>query len=171
MKDVCFSGDEDQANERVDKLATALKGESLGAMLQLSGVGVVSCIIQRDEGRAPTRHCFHWSDELHHFSEEPLLRQVEPPLSNLLELVLLSDFPFEICYHSHLPVAILQLCIALWSSWGLFKGLGFRVYLTFGLSIWQSDQDLLMVLRRTKPGTLFSLLAPHKLHFCWNPHC
>jgi hypothetical protein len=36
-------------------------------------------------------------------------------------LVLLSDFSSKICYHSHLPVAILQLCIALWSSWGLLS--------------------------------------------------
>ncbi|KAG0579665.1 hypothetical protein KC19_4G115000 [Ceratodon purpureus] len=86
------SGDEDQINERVEKLAKALKGESLGAMLQVSGVGVVSCIIQRDEGRAPTRHCFQWSHEHHYFSEEPLLRHVEPPLSNLLELVKLKGF-------------------------------------------------------------------------------
>lgn len=85
------SGDEDQINERVEKLAKALKGESLGAMLQVSGVGVVSCVIQRDEGRAPTRHCFQWSQEHHYFSEEPLLRHVEPPLSNLLELVSLVN--------------------------------------------------------------------------------
>lgn len=75
------------------KLAKALKGESLGAMLQVSGVGLVSCIIQRDEGRAPTRHCFQWSLDLQHFSEEPLLRHVEPPLSNLLELVPLCPEP------------------------------------------------------------------------------
>ncbi|XP_024374276.1 acetyl-CoA carboxylase 1 [Physcomitrium patens] len=86
------SGDEDQINERVEKLAKALKGESLGAMLQVSGVGVVSCVIQRDEGRAPTRHCFQWSHEHHYFAEEPLLRHVEPPLSNLLELEKLKGF-------------------------------------------------------------------------------
>lgn len=81
------SGDEDQAQERVEKLGKALKGESLGPMLHSAGVGVVSCVIQRDEGRSPTRHSFHWSIERQHFVEEPLLRHVEPPLSRLLELV------------------------------------------------------------------------------------
>lgn len=64
-------------------------------MLQVSGVGVVSCVIQRDEGRAPTRHCFQWSHEHHYFAEEPLLRHVEPPLSNLLELVMTIPVPTQ----------------------------------------------------------------------------
>ncbi|XP_073388806.1 acetyl-CoA carboxylase 1-like [Physcomitrium patens] len=63
-----MSGEEDQVDERVEKPAEALKDESLGAMLQVSGVGVVRCIIQRDEGCVLTRHCFQWSQEHYPFS-------------------------------------------------------------------------------------------------------
>ncbi|CAM6103862.1 unnamed protein product [Calypogeia fissa] len=92
MSQLQDSGDEDQAQERVDKLGKALKGESLGTALLAAGVGVVSCIIQRDEGRTPTRHCFHWSPDSRFYEEEPLLRHVEPPLCNLLELDFLKGY-------------------------------------------------------------------------------
>ena len=65
-----------------------LKEEPLSSLLKSSGVVVVSCIIQRDEGRVPIRHCFHWSEEGQNFVEEPILRHVEPPVANLLELVI-----------------------------------------------------------------------------------
>lgn len=80
------SGDEDQAQERINKLAKILKEQELSSSLRTSGVGVISCIIQRDEGRAPMRHSFHWSAEKHYYEEEPLLRHLEPPLSIYLEL-------------------------------------------------------------------------------------
>ncbi|OIV96706.1 hypothetical protein TanjilG_09248 [Lupinus angustifolius] len=80
------SGDEDQAQERIKKLAKFLKDEEVGSTIRAAGVGVISCIIQRDEGRAPVRHSFHWSAEKHYYEEEPLLRHLEPPLSIYLEL-------------------------------------------------------------------------------------
>ena len=81
------SGDEDQAQERINKLAKILKENSLSSGLHEAGVRVISCIIQRDEGRAPMRHSFHWSAEKLYYEEEPLLRHLEPPLSTFLELV------------------------------------------------------------------------------------
>ncbi|KAF1871341.1 hypothetical protein Lal_00020134 [Lupinus albus] len=80
------SGDEDQAQERIKKLAKILKDQEVGSTIRVAGVGVISCIIQRDEGRAPVRHSFHWSAEKHYYEEEPLLRHLEPPLSIYLEL-------------------------------------------------------------------------------------
>ena len=59
----------------------------MSSTLRTAGVGVISCIIQRDEGRAPMRHSFHWSAEKLYYEEEPLLRHLEPPLSIYLELV------------------------------------------------------------------------------------
>nr|ASZ00196.1 acetyl-CoA carboxylase 1 [California macrophylla] len=86
------SGDEDQAQERINKLAKILKEQELGSSLRTAGVGVISCIIQRDEGRAPMRHSFHWSAEKLYFEEEPLLRHLEPPLSIYLELDKLKGY-------------------------------------------------------------------------------
>lgn len=84
---VTCSGDEDQAQERIKKLAKILKEQGLASSLSSAGVGVISCIIQRDEGRAPMRHSFHWSSEKLYYEEQPLLRHLEPPLSIYLELV------------------------------------------------------------------------------------
>ena len=81
------SGDEDQAQERIKKLAKILKEQGVASSLHSAGVRVISCIIQRDEGRAPMRHSFHWSSEKLYYEEEPLLRHLEPPLSIYLELV------------------------------------------------------------------------------------
>ena len=81
------SGDEDQAQERINKLAKILKEHGVASSLRTAGVGVISCIIQRDEGRAPMRHSFHWTAEKSYYEEEPLLRHLEPPLSIYLELV------------------------------------------------------------------------------------
>ncbi|KAH9295974.1 hypothetical protein KI387_039562, partial [Taxus chinensis] len=92
MSSLQDSGDEDQAQERINKLAKALKEETLGSSLRVAGVGIISCMIQRDEGRAPMRHCFHWSSENQFYEEEPLLRHVEPPLSNFLELDKLKGY-------------------------------------------------------------------------------
>ncbi|KAF8023479.1 hypothetical protein BT93_F0859 [Corymbia citriodora subsp. variegata] len=86
------SGDEDQAQERINKLAKILKEQELSSSLRTSGVGVISCIIQRDEGRAPMRHSFHWSAEKCYYEEEPLLRHLEPPLSIYLELDKLKGY-------------------------------------------------------------------------------
>ncbi|KAJ4822501.1 acetyl-coenzyme-A carboxylase [Turnera subulata] len=86
------SGDEDQAQERINKLAKILKEQEVGSSLRSAGVGVISCIIQRDEGRAPMRHSFHWSPEKLYYEEEPLLRHLEPPLSIYLELDKLKGF-------------------------------------------------------------------------------
>ncbi|KAL8058416.1 hypothetical protein ABFX02_03G016600 [Erythranthe guttata] len=86
------SGDEDQAQERVDKLAKILKEKEVSSSLRNAGVGVVSCIIQRDEGRGPIRHSFHWSTEKLYYVEQPLLRHLEPPLSIYLELDKLKDY-------------------------------------------------------------------------------
>jgi len=86
MKFLC-SGDEDQAQERINKLAKILKENTVISGLRDAGVRVISCIIQRDEGRAPMRHSFHWSAEKLYYEEEPLLRHLEPPLSTFLELV------------------------------------------------------------------------------------
>ncbi|EPS71958.1 hypothetical protein M569_02800 [Genlisea aurea] len=81
------SGDEDQAQERIDKLAKILKEREMSSSLRNAGVDAVSCIIQRDEGRGPMRHSFYWSSEKLYYDEEPLLRHLEPPLSIYLELV------------------------------------------------------------------------------------
>ncbi|ERM94222.1 hypothetical protein AMTR_s00010p00206450 [Amborella trichopoda] len=86
------SGDEDQAQERINKLAKILKEETIGSSLCSAGVDVVSCIIQRDEGRAPMRHSFHWLSDKLHYEEEPLLRHLEPPLSTFLELDKLKGY-------------------------------------------------------------------------------
>ncbi|CAL1390379.1 unnamed protein product [Linum trigynum] len=86
------SGDEDQAQERIKKLAKILKEGEVGTSLRSAGVGVISCIIQRDEGRPPMRHSFHWSTEKQYFAEEPLLRHLEPPLSIYLELDKLKGY-------------------------------------------------------------------------------
>ncbi|OMO94220.1 Carboxyl transferase [Corchorus olitorius] len=86
------SGDEDQAQERINKLAKILKDKEVGSSLRSAGVGVISCIIQRDEGRTPMRHSFHWSAEKLYYEEEPLLRHLEPPLSIYLELDKLKGY-------------------------------------------------------------------------------
>ncbi|KAF7829912.1 acetyl-CoA carboxylase 1-like [Senna tora] len=86
------SGDEDQAQERTNKLIKILKEREVGSTIHAAGVGVISCIIQRDEGRTPMRHSFHWSAEKFCYEEEPLLRHVEPPLSIYLELDKLKGY-------------------------------------------------------------------------------
>ncbi|PRQ21506.1 putative ligase [Rosa chinensis] len=86
------SGDEDQAQERIKKLAKILKEQGVASSLHSAGVTVISCIIQRDEGRAPMRHSFHWSSEKLYYEEEPLLRHLEPPLSIYLELDKLKGY-------------------------------------------------------------------------------
>ncbi|KAH1122921.1 hypothetical protein J1N35_006081 [Gossypium stocksii] len=86
------SGDEDQAQERINKLAKILKDKEVGSSLRSAGVRVISCIIQRDEGRTPMRHSFHWSIEKLYYEEEPLLRHLEPPLSIYLELDKLKGY-------------------------------------------------------------------------------
>ncbi|KAK6131147.1 hypothetical protein DH2020_035109 [Rehmannia glutinosa] len=86
------SGDEDQAQERVNKLAKILKEKEVSSSLRNAGVGAVSCIIQRDEGRGPMRHSFHWSAGKLYYEEEPLLRHLEPPLSIYLELDKLKGY-------------------------------------------------------------------------------
>ncbi|KAI9394985.1 hypothetical protein POPTR_005G169100v4 [Populus trichocarpa] len=86
------SGDEDQAQERIKKLAKILKEQEVSSSLHSAGVRVISCIIQRDEGRAPMRHSFHWSVEKLYYAEEPLLRHLEPPLSIYLELDKLKGY-------------------------------------------------------------------------------
>ncbi|KAG0449700.1 hypothetical protein HPP92_027132 [Vanilla planifolia] len=86
------SGDEDQAQERIDKIAKILKEDIISADLSGAGIRVISCIIQRDEGRAPMRHSFHWSSDKLYFEEEPQLRHLEPPLSTFLELDKLKGY-------------------------------------------------------------------------------
>ncbi|XP_071710268.1 acetyl-CoA carboxylase 1-like isoform X2 [Rutidosis leptorrhynchoides] len=86
------SGDEDQAQERVKRLAKILKDKEVSSSLKNAGYGVISCIIQRDEGRGPMRHSFHWSEENQYYIEEPLLRHLEPPLSIYLELDKLKGY-------------------------------------------------------------------------------
>ncbi|KAG5391557.1 hypothetical protein IGI04_021520 [Brassica rapa subsp. trilocularis] len=81
--------EEDQAQERVEKI---LKEEEVSSSLCSAGVGVVSCIIERDEGRTPIRHSFHWSMEKQYYAEEPMLRHLEPPLSIYLELDKLKGY-------------------------------------------------------------------------------
>ncbi|KAL5226002.1 hypothetical protein ABZP36_012641 [Zizania latifolia] len=80
------SGDEDQAQERINKLSKILKDNTVTSHLNGAGVRVVSCIIQRDEGRSPMRHSFQWSVDKMYYEEDPILRHVEPPLSTFLEL-------------------------------------------------------------------------------------
>ncbi|OIT39824.1 PREDICTED: acetyl-CoA carboxylase 1-like [Nicotiana attenuata] len=86
------SGDEDQAQERINKLAKILREKDVSTSLKSAGVGVISCIIQRDEGRGPMRHSFHWSLVKLYYEEEPLLRHLEPPLSIYLELDKLKGY-------------------------------------------------------------------------------
>nr|QEG99472.1 cytosolic acetyl-CoA carboxylase 2 [Lolium rigidum] len=80
------SGDEDQAQERINKLSKILRDTTITSHLNGAGVRTVSCIIQRDEGRPPMRHSFQWSFDKLYYEEEPMLRHVEPPLSTFLEL-------------------------------------------------------------------------------------
>jgi acetyl-CoA carboxylase/biotin carboxylase 1 len=92
MSSLQDSGDEDQAQERINKLAKILKEREMSSSLRSAGVGVISCIIQRDEGRGPMRHSFHWLADKLYFAEEPLLRHLEPPLSIYLELDKLKGY-------------------------------------------------------------------------------
>lgn len=92
MSSLQDSGDEDQAQERINKLAKILKEKSVSSGLRDAGVRGISCIIQRDEGRPPMRHSFHWSADKLYYVEEPLLRHLEPPLSTFLELDKLKGY-------------------------------------------------------------------------------
>lgn len=92
MSSLQDSGDEDQAQERINKLAKILKENTISSDLRNAGVKLVSCIIQRDEGRAPMRHSFHLSADKLQYVEEPLLRHLEPPLSTFLELNKLKGY-------------------------------------------------------------------------------
>ncbi|KAJ0232077.1 Acetyl-CoA carboxylase [Hirschfeldia incana] len=83
------SENEEQDPERVEKI---LKEEEVSSSLCSADVGVVSCIIQRDEGRTPIRHSFPWSMEKQYYAEEPMLRHLEPPLSIYLELDKLKGY-------------------------------------------------------------------------------
>ncbi|EOA39468.1 hypothetical protein CARUB_v10008063mg [Capsella rubella] len=84
--------DEDQAQESVNKLAKILKEEEVSSSLCSAGVGVISCIIQRDEGRPPIRHSFHLSMDKQYYLEEPLLQHLEPPLYIYFELDKLKGY-------------------------------------------------------------------------------
>ncbi|KAJ4767613.1 Acetyl-CoA carboxylase [Rhynchospora pubera] len=79
------SGDEDQAQERINKLAKILMESSMRNVLSDAGMKTISCIIQRDEGRSPMRHSFLWKADKVYYEEEHLLRHLEPPLSTFLE--------------------------------------------------------------------------------------
>nr|ASZ00202.1 acetyl-CoA carboxylase 1 [Monsonia emarginata] len=92
MSSLQDSGDEDQAQERINQLAKILEEQELCSSIRTAGVGVISCIIQRDEGHSPIRHSFNWSSEKQCFEEEPLLRHLEPPLSFYLELDKLKGY-------------------------------------------------------------------------------
>jgi acetyl-CoA carboxylase / biotin carboxylase 1 len=103
------SGDEDQAQERVNKLSKILKDNTVTSHLNDACVKVVTCIIQRDEGRPPMRHSFQWSIDKLYYEEDPMVRHVEPPLSTFLELVccyiLLNLFePYILLYMYHLTI-------------------------------------------------------------------
>lgn len=95
LHELC-SGDEDQAQERINKLAKILKEGPIRNVLSDAGIGAISCIMQRDEGRPPMRHSFLWKAEKVYYEEEPLLRHLEPPLSTFLELVCLFVFLFDL---------------------------------------------------------------------------
>lgn len=86
-------GDEAAAKDRVKLLQEELLHPDIGHLLHATGVEVVSCLVHRDEGKMPARHCFHWSPSEVAYLEQPLLRHVEPPLADLLELVKLKAFP------------------------------------------------------------------------------
>ncbi|KAJ4731697.1 Acetyl-CoA carboxylase [Rhynchospora pubera] len=86
------SGDEDQAQERINKLAKILMESSMRNVLSDAGMKTISCIIQRDEGRSPMRHSFLWKADKVYFEEEHLLRHLEPPLSTFLELDKLKGY-------------------------------------------------------------------------------
>lgn len=100
---VC-SGDEDQAQERVNKLSKILKDNTITSHLNGASVKVVCCIIQRDEGRPPMRHSFQWSVDKLYYEEDPMLRHVEPPLSTFLELVrsYIHTFSYFFLQHFHI---------------------------------------------------------------------
>nr|CAL63610.1 acetyl-coenzyme A carboxylase [Alopecurus myosuroides] len=80
------SGDNDQAQDKMDKLSFVLKQDVVMADLRAADVKVVSCIVQRDGAIMPMRRTFLLSEEKLCYEEEPILRHVEPPLSALLEL-------------------------------------------------------------------------------------
>nr|GEW99901.1 acetyl-CoA carboxylase 1 [Tanacetum cinerariifolium] len=66
-----------------------------GNMLHIALAGInnqMSLLQDRDEGRGPMRHSFHWSEENQYYVEEPLLRHLEPPLSIYLELDKLKGY-------------------------------------------------------------------------------
>ncbi|CAI7906126.1 unnamed protein product [Closterium sp. NIES-54] len=79
--------------DRIHTLRRSLLDADAASTLHGAGVTAVSCIVvQHGQGRAPLRHCFHWSEERETFEEWPLMRHVEPPLSDLLELQKLMSF-------------------------------------------------------------------------------
>ena len=76
--------------DRIATLRSALLDPTATSMMRHAGVTAVSCILVQPgdaPGKAPLRNCFHWTQERDTFDEWPLLRHVEPPLSDLLELV------------------------------------------------------------------------------------
>ncbi|CAN8288726.1 unnamed protein product [Cochlearia groenlandica] len=87
-----ISGDKNQAQESANKLAEILKDKEVSSSLCSAGVGVISFIIQVDKGRTPMRHSFHWSMEKQYYTEEALMRHLEPPLSKFLELNKLKGY-------------------------------------------------------------------------------
>ncbi|XP_059279749.1 acetyl-CoA carboxylase 1-like [Lycium ferocissimum] len=80
------SGNENEVQARIKKLAEILREQDVRIGLSNAGFSVISCIIQRDEGRLPMRHSFHWSTEKLYYEKEPLLCHLEPPLSIYLDL-------------------------------------------------------------------------------------
>ncbi|KAL9247543.1 hypothetical protein vseg_020966 [Gypsophila vaccaria] len=86
------SSDKDQAQEKINKLATFMKEKEVSSNLCSVGVGLVSCIIQRNDGRSPMRHSFQWSKEKQCYEEDQLSQHLEPPLSRNLELEKLKGY-------------------------------------------------------------------------------
>lgn len=75
--------------ERISVLKSTLLDPVATGLMRHAGVTAVSCILVQPAGagKGPLRNCFHWTQERETFDEWPLLRHVEPPLSDLLELV------------------------------------------------------------------------------------
>eukprot|EP00850_Spirogloea_muscicola_P021958 SM000269S09913 [mRNA] locus=s269:25943:40084:- [translate_table: standard] len=60
--------------------------------LREASVGVVSCVIAQPEGLSFVRQSFQWSEEQSCYMEKSLLRHLEPPVSNLLNMEKLAAF-------------------------------------------------------------------------------
>eukprot|EP00850_Spirogloea_muscicola_P017414 SM000149S01349 [mRNA] locus=s149:208717:222851:+ [translate_table: standard] len=83
---------QDGMKPRDDQLQLELLEALPHTQLREASVGVVSCVIAQPEGLSFVRQSFQWSKEQSCYMEKSLLRHLEPPVSNLLNMERLAAF-------------------------------------------------------------------------------